>query len=150
MLILEIISYIYNDLTMKPLGEKYLFVELRAKGLSFDKISNKMNISKNTLISWSKEHKIDIINARELLRDAFQEQLMQNEVIKLEAYISFNAKLCDKIKKLDIDELHLKDSILIHKYLAENTDYMKGIKLKELVKNKPFSFNSDVVEEWTA
>jgi orotate phosphoribosyltransferase-like protein len=38
----------------KTLDEKQQFIELRAKGYSFQKISDELKISKPTLIEWSK------------------------------------------------------------------------------------------------
>jgi len=40
---------------MKDQQTKEKFIELRAKGLSFDKISRELRISKQTLINWSKK-----------------------------------------------------------------------------------------------
>ena len=37
------------------------FIELRAEGLSFDEIAKRVNISKPTLIKWSKELKDKIV-----------------------------------------------------------------------------------------
>ena len=39
----------------KTLDERQQFIELRAKGYSFQKISDELNISKPTLIEWSKD-----------------------------------------------------------------------------------------------
>ena len=40
---------------MKTIEEKQRFIQLRAQGLSFDRIAEELNISKNTLLSWSGE-----------------------------------------------------------------------------------------------
>lgn len=39
----------------KTLDEKQQFIELRAKGYSFQKISDELRISKPTLIEWAKD-----------------------------------------------------------------------------------------------
>ena len=40
---------------MKSVEEKQKFVELRAKGLSFERIAEEIKVSKPTLIKWSEE-----------------------------------------------------------------------------------------------
>ena len=40
---------------MKTIEEKQRFIQLRAQGLSFDRIAEELNISKPTLLSWSGE-----------------------------------------------------------------------------------------------
>lgn len=53
---------------MEILETKHRFIELRAKGYSFDKIALELNKAKQTLIDWSRELKeeIDIRKATEL------------------------------------------------------------------------------------
>jgi transposase len=41
--------------SMEDLETKMVFVELRAKGYSYYRISKEMDISKQTLINWGKE-----------------------------------------------------------------------------------------------
>ena len=47
-----------------------LFIELRAKGNSFDRIAKELKVSKATLIGWSKELKQEVDNYTSLKRDA--------------------------------------------------------------------------------
>lgn len=49
---------------MKTQNEKMRFIELRTKGLSYDKTSNELGISKPTLIKWNDELKNEIANLR--------------------------------------------------------------------------------------
>lgn len=52
---------------------KQQFIELRAKGLSFDKIAKEMNKSKQTLIDWSRELSGEIANLKAIqLEEMYQ------------------------------------------------------------------------------
>lgn len=52
---------------------KQKFIELRAKGLSFDKIAKEMNKSKQTLIDWSRELSGEIANLKAIqLEEMYQ------------------------------------------------------------------------------
>ncbi len=56
------------------LKTKQQFIELRADGVSFDKISKKLKVSKSTLITWAKEYELEIENFRAISYESFQEQ----------------------------------------------------------------------------
>lgn len=47
---------------MKDLQCKEKFIQLRAQGLSFDKISKETGISKPTLIKWNQEYSKEVSN----------------------------------------------------------------------------------------
>ncbi len=47
---------------MKSIPSKEKFIELRAQGLSFEKISNELGVSKSTLIKWDRECSDSITN----------------------------------------------------------------------------------------
>jgi hypothetical protein len=49
------------------------FVQLRASGLSYDKISAELKVSKPTLIDWSRKHQFDIQNLRAIETEALAE-----------------------------------------------------------------------------
>ena len=59
---------------MKDANKKQEFVELRAKGLSFAKISEQISVSKPTLIEWSKELELEVSNLKAIEMDALYEQ----------------------------------------------------------------------------
>ena len=51
---------------MELLQTKERFIELRAKGWSFDKIAKEIGKAKQTLIDWSKELQDEIANRKAL------------------------------------------------------------------------------------
>ena len=62
------------------------FIELRAKGNSYDTIVKKLGVSKNTLLKWSKELKADIDDATEYQKDLLLERYRMTELHLLELY----------------------------------------------------------------
>ncbi|MHB1003933.1 MAG: hypothetical protein ACYC5A_02630 [Thermoleophilia bacterium] len=58
----------------KDIKTKERFVELRAQGLSFAKIAEELEVSKPTLIKWSRELQEDIANLRAIEREALLEK----------------------------------------------------------------------------
>jgi DNA-binding XRE family transcriptional regulator len=62
------------------------FVELRAEGMSYDKIAKKLKVSKTTLIAWSREHEVDIDNLRTIAAEALQERYKVGQQHRLELW----------------------------------------------------------------
>jgi len=65
---------------------KEKFVELRAKGISFAKIADELEVSKPTLISWSQELKDDIANMETVQRDSFYEKYRIDKLKRIEVF----------------------------------------------------------------
>ena len=59
---------------MKTQEEVHKFIQLRAQGLSFDKIAKKLKMSKTTLIKWSKKFAFEIANLRSERLEALREE----------------------------------------------------------------------------
>lgn len=70
---------------MEPLQTKEAFIELRAKGLSFDSIAKELNVSKQTLINWSRKFRHQIDNLASVEMETLYEKyyLLKRERIKL-------------------------------------------------------------------
>lgn len=65
---------------------KQQFIELRAEGMSYDKIAKKLKISKTTLIAWSREHEVDIANLQTIALEALQERYKVGQQHRLELW----------------------------------------------------------------
>lgn len=68
---------------MKDLSVKNSFVELRANGWSFDRISKKLNVSKPTLIKWQNEMEDDIEEIKNTNLEAIKERYKLTEIERL-------------------------------------------------------------------
>lgn len=95
------------------------FIELRAEGLSFDEIAKKVNISKPTLIKWSKELKDKIDEVTQIIEEQFlAEQRIKNiaraQIISEELDRAYNA-----LSNTDYEDMKKKDLISIIKMLEE-------------------------------
>ena len=62
------------------------FIELRAKGNSYDTIVKTLGVSKNTLLKWGKEFKADIDDATEYQKDLLLERYHMTDLHLLEMY----------------------------------------------------------------
>jgi transposase len=81
------------------------FIELRAKGNSFDRIAKKIGVSKGTLIDWSKQLSIDLGNQISLEADATLEKYQISKIHQLELYgIQLN-KIRMELEKRDLSDI---------------------------------------------
>ncbi len=81
------------------------FIELRAKGNSFDRIAKILGISKGTLIHWSKELEIDIGNYIALEADALLDKYKMSKLSQLENYGAQLEKIRAELEKRDLSEV---------------------------------------------
>lgn len=89
---------------MKDQETKERFVELRARGLSFDKISKELKVSKQTLIDWSRGLQEEIGNLKAIELEALQEKYFLTKEKRIEL---FGERL--KAIKEELDKRDLKD-----------------------------------------
>jgi hypothetical protein len=84
-----------KEAALKDAAVKEKFVEFRAKGWSFDRISKALETSKQTLIHWSRELQLDIRNRRAIEREALLEQYS----LTCEARIQLIGDLMGKLRQ---------------------------------------------------
>ncbi len=91
----------------KTLDERQQFIELRAKGYSFQRISDKLHISKPTLIEWSKDTVTnrDIQNQRTLVVDDLQERYAVTRRHRIETFGQFLQKAKDELNGRDMSNI---------------------------------------------
>jgi len=77
------------------------FIELRAKGNSFDRTAKTLGISKGTLISWSKDLEMDIGNYVGLEADALLDKYKMSKINQLERYGLQLEKIREELGKRD-------------------------------------------------
>ena len=73
------------------------FIELRAMGHSFRKISEKMNISENTLIQWAKDLNTAIANRQEIIFEDLRDKYAMTKRAKIQAFGELLGKIRDEI-----------------------------------------------------
>ena len=71
---------------MKDLATQEQFVELRAQGMSFAAIAERLGVAKSTLIAWSKDNKYEIGNLRQIHIEAMREKYRMGAERKVEMF----------------------------------------------------------------
>ena len=89
---------------MKDNETKQKFIFLRAKGLSFDKISNELNVSKQTLINWQSEFVSEIDNLKSMELEALYERFALLKQDRIERFGKLLDRLHNEIENRDLKE----------------------------------------------
>ncbi|MBK6912283.1 MAG: hypothetical protein IPH11_00845 [Ignavibacteriales bacterium] len=96
------------------------FIELRAEGLSFDVIAKKVNVSKPTLIKWSKELKDKIEEVTQIIEEQFISEQRIKNVVRAQKISEELDRAYEALRKTDYENMKKKDLINIIKVLEEN------------------------------
>jgi transposase len=81
------------------------FIELRAAGLSYDKISKQLDISKPTLINWSKIFCNEIKNAKALEIERIREEYLLNRQHQTRILGTHLNRITKELLKRDLEEI---------------------------------------------
>ena len=84
---------------------KNQFVELRAKGNSYDNIAKTLGVSKSTLLSWSKDLSMAIENERNVAMDAIYEKHKLAKQHQMEMLGIQLSKVRKELEKRDLAEV---------------------------------------------
>jgi len=90
---------------MGPIAVKEKFIELRAKGYSFDSIAKQIGKTKQTLIDWSKEFEDEISNLKALELEALYEKHYLLKEAKIQKYGAILSKITNELEERDFSKV---------------------------------------------
>jgi hypothetical protein len=90
---------------MELLETKERFIELRAKGWSFDKIAKEIGKAKQTLIDWSKELEDEIANLKALELEALYEKHYLLKENRIETFGEMLTKIKTEVESRDLSDV---------------------------------------------
>ena len=90
---------------MELLTTKERFIELRAKGYSFDKIAKELGKAKQTLIDWSKELQDEIANSKALELEALYESYYLMRENRLQTFGAMLIKIKEEIERRNLSDV---------------------------------------------
>ena len=110
---------------------KEKFVELRVAGETFEAIAKKLEVSKQTLIKWSKEDGINetITTAKLMKYQSILKIYEQNRHSKIEYFASLSKKMKDELKTRDLSKVRTEN--LLKLILGNDEKLSKLIPSKE-------------------
>jgi hypothetical protein len=104
---------------METTGIKEQFIELRAKGWSFDKIAKELGKAKQTLIDWSKELQEVIANRKAIELEALYESYYLQKENRLQGFGAMLTKIKEEVERRDLSDIPTDK--LLELFLKYNT-----------------------------
>ena len=90
---------------MELIQTKEKFIELRAKGWSFDRIAKELSKAKQTLIDWSKELQDEIANVKALELEALYEKYYLLKENRLQTFGEMLTKIKKEVEGRDLSDV---------------------------------------------
>lgn len=90
---------------MSPIEVREKFIELRARGYSYEKISQELGKAKQTLIDWGKEYSEEIGNRKALELEALYEKYHLQKEARLQAYGGLLQRISTELGQRDLSEV---------------------------------------------
>ena len=90
---------------MEIIDTKERFIELRAKGWSFDKIAKEIGKAKQTLIDWSKDLQDEIANRKALELEALYESYYLMRENRLQTFGVMLTKIKAEVERRDLSDV---------------------------------------------
>lgn len=134
---------------MKDNETKEKFIELRAKGYSYDKIAKELSVSKPTLIDWSRDFENEIQNLKAIEVEALQEKYYLTKKAKIEFYGNKVKEIVKELEERDLKGVSTKDLLkLLLRYQEKLEKDYEPIKFKREVGVSDILSLSET-EEWS-
>jgi transposase len=89
------------------------FIQLRAQGLSYAKIADKLQVSKNTLIALSKEFQTEIQNLQAIYAEALREKYFVHRDRRIELFGRRIETLLAELEKRKLEDLPTEKIMLL-------------------------------------
>ena len=124
---------------MELLETKERFIELRAKGWSFDKIAKEIGKAKQTLIDWSKELQDEIANRKALELEVLYEKYYLLKESRLQTFGELLTKLREEVLKRPLTDVSTEK--LLELLIKYNT------LLREEIVEPVYKSSQEIVEE---
>lgn len=90
---------------MKDQETKNRFIELRARGWSFDKIAKELKVAKQTLIDWSQKFQEEITNLKAIELEALQEKFFLTKEKRIELFGEKLKAIAEELDKRDLKDI---------------------------------------------
>lgn len=84
---------------------KKKFIDLRTEGLSFQKISEQINVSKPTLMVWEKEFNSDIKELRFIKLEALKNEFQMGKEARIKYLGEIHKKMLDELESRDFSDI---------------------------------------------
>jgi transcriptional regulator len=135
---------------MELLETKQQFIELRARGYSFDKIAKELGKAKQTLVDWSKELQEEIANRKALELEALYESHYLLKENRLQTFGAMLTKIKAEVERRDLSDVPTDKLLeLLLKYNSQVRDELVELIFKSSQELKEEKADRDLLNDLT-
>ena len=91
---------------MADLKKQKRFIDLRATGMSYEKISAEIGVSKRTLINWGKKLSLEIADAHAVELEALQDEFYMLKERRIKLFGQKLKAISEEIDNRDLSDIH--------------------------------------------
>jgi hypothetical protein len=125
------------------------FIELRSQGRTFARIATELNISKPTLINWSRKHQFQIQNLRAVELEALADQWLSSVSDRLNSLGEQLRKIETELDTRDIKALSTPQLYFMARHLRRQIQQTAGpVQFTSPVHEIPNDEYHDQVQDW--
>lgn len=134
---------------MNDIQKQVNFIQMRATGTSFAKISEELKVSKPTLMKWGKDFEMEIRNMRTIEQEALREKYLITKEKRLEMLGESLDKVKQEMAKRDYSEIPTEKLFgmnikLLQEIKAEETSSLSFMEVGD------FEIDLGNYKEWSA
>ena len=135
------------------IDKQQMFIELRAEGKSFDEIVKRVNMSKPTLIKWSKEFKEQIEEVSRVIEEQFIIEQKVKRTVRAQKLSEELDKAYDALKNTDYKNMSKKDLIAVIEKMENKLSLIIGKDMEDddtyklIVESRTIGANGEVIKE---
>ncbi len=125
------------------------FIELRSHGWTFARIAAELNVSKPTLINWSRKHQFQIQNLRAVELEALADQWLSSVSERINSFGEQLRKVEAELATRDLKALSTPQLYAMARSLRHQIQQTSGpVQLTSPVREIPDDEYHDQVQDW--
>jgi len=133
----------YDDKTVQR------FIELRSQGWTYVRLAKELNVSKPTLIAWSRKYQFQIQNLRAIELEALADKWLDSASLHVQALGEQLKKVEHEISGRDVKDLSTAQLYLLARSLRRQIQQLTGVvKFTTPVAEVPNDEYHDQVQDW--
>ena len=127
------------------------FIHLRASGLSYDKIAAQLNVSKPTLIQWSRKYQFEIQNLHAIELEALREKWLASTTDRVNALGEQLRRVQGELEKRDLSTLSTPQLMSAARNLQRQIEQATGpLQFTVPLNDIPAEEQHEHVHDWKA
>ena len=127
------------------------FIELRASGWTYARLMTELNVTKPTLIAWSRKHQFQIQNLKAIELEALSDKWLTSVTARVNTLGAQLQQVEAELARRNLTELHTPRLFVLERQLRRQIERATGpVQFTSPVGEIPNAEYHEQVQQWTA